>query len=519
MKLSILTIQGLLALFLGVRTFDEDPLGFATVGSTPFCQGATIHGSSTADVVGAQRVGSNCARVRIPWLVVQRDPILRSDFCQTDPPEALRSRCDNPNTGAPGAASVQRACWEKEAKGRLQFVEVDDIIYSVVDPKFHVVAVLGEGTVWSLPVIEDNISNENIGNRPLDPNIDGIHCYLNNLYVYARVVVMRYKAVIKHWQLENALNAAAMHSKYYGWRSRSNGEIDVWSTKVFRDQVLQTLIDAVRDTGDSSLRISTAIDSDVPAAAYQVLQLPADGAMPEEAASEGLRQGLDYVGLLAFPCRFGGAFLGGSDCGSQVGNRVGKLREHVGDEVDIVVMATGASTCRTEQQVSESDVEIEQAAFVQAAYKTATEQQISGFFYVGTASSAEPHMRSLEHTTHPIWSMTDFGMLSKQLHTSSYLAYRVLGSAIERQEWDELADWLRNGGDTSEEGLSVLVSPFGMKDCPGFETDQDWALLRSDSQPREAFTTLTKMYREEEPLSAELLEETKVIGSEVESRY
>ena len=61
-----------------------------------------------------------------------------------------------------------------------------------------------------------------------------------------------------------------------------------------------------------------AIDSDVPAAAYQVLQLPADGAMPEEAASEGLRQGLDYVGLLAFPCRFGGAFLGGSDCGSQV---------------------------------------------------------------------------------------------------------------------------------------------------------------------------------------------------------
>jgi len=115
--------------------------------------------------------------------------------------------------------------------------------------------------------------------------------------------------------------------------------------------------------------------------------------------------------------------------------------------------------------------------------------------------------------------MTDFGMLSKQLHTSSYLAYRVLGSAIERQEWDELADWLRNGGDTSEEGLSVLVSPFGMKDCPGFETDQDWALLRSDSQPREAFTTLTKMYREEEPLSAELLEETKVIGSEVESRY
>ena len=133
--------------------------------------------------------------------------------------------------------------------------------------------------------------------------------------------------------------------------------------------------------------------------------------------------------------------------------------------------------------------------------------------------------------------MTDFGMLSKQLHTSSYLAYRVLGSAIERQEWDELTDWLRNGGgfelarnihdltvifgagDTSEEGLSVLVSPFGMKDCPGFETDQDWALLRSDSQPREAFTTLTKMYREEEPLSAELLEETKVIGSEVESRY
>lgn len=133
--------------------------------------------------------------------------------------------------------------------------------------------------------------------------------------------------------------------------------------------------------------------------------------------------------------------------------------------------------------------------------------------------------------------MTDFGMLSKQLHTSSHLAYRVLGSAIERKQWDELTDWLRNGGgfelarniqdlivifgagDTSEEGLSVLVSPFGLKDCPGAETDQDWALLRSDSQPREAFTTLTKMYREEEPLSAELLEETKVIESEVVSRY
>jgi len=220
MKLSILTIQSLLSFLLGVRTFDEDPLGFATVGSAPFCQGATIHGSNAKDIVSAQRIGSNCARVRIPWLVVQRDPVLRSDFCQTDPPEALRRRCDHPNTGAPGAASVQRACWEREVKGRLQFVEVDDLIYSVVDPKFHVVAVIGEGTLWSLPVIEDNISSERIV-RPLDPNIDGIDCYLHNLYVYARVVVMRYKSAIKHWQLENALNAAAMHSKYYGWRSRS----------------------------------------------------------------------------------------------------------------------------------------------------------------------------------------------------------------------------------------------------------------------------------------------------------
>jgi len=284
--------------------------------------------------------------------------------------------------------------------------------------------------------------------------------------------------------------------------------------------VLRTLIDAVRDTGDSSLRISTAVDSDLPVQAYEALQLPhAEHTLFENAAKEGLSLGLDYVGLLAFPCRFSGTFTGGSECGNQVGERVLRLHEEVGDEIDVVVMATGASTCRTEMQVSQEIVELEQAAFVKAAYKTATEQQISGFFYVGTEASAEPHVRSAEHTTHPIWSMTDFGMLSKQLQNEGRFAYRVIGHAIERGAWDELAAWTMNGADTSEQGLGALVGPAGLKDCPGRETDQDWSLFGDYSEPRPAFSELTRMYREEEPLSRELLDETNVIGHEVSSRY
>lgn len=143
---------------VALAQFSDEPQGFATVGGTAFCQGVTIHGAQKADVVSAARVGSNCARIRIPWRVVQRDPIRREEFCQTDSPDTLRSRCDQIRGRGDGmsAAHVRRACWEAEVKGRLQFVEEDELVYGVADPKFKLVGVIGEGTTWSLPLIRDD---------------------------------------------------------------------------------------------------------------------------------------------------------------------------------------------------------------------------------------------------------------------------------------------------------------------------------------------------------------------------
>merc|ERR1712166_1056689 len=112
----LLVLQILTAVVLGVvRAYVDEPQGFATAGGSQFCQGVTIHGAHKRDVVSAALIGSNCARVRIPWLVIQREPIRRSEFCQTDPPETLRQRCDQAGRGDPtNAANVRRPCWEAE---------------------------------------------------------------------------------------------------------------------------------------------------------------------------------------------------------------------------------------------------------------------------------------------------------------------------------------------------------------------------------------------------------------------
>lgn len=522
MKLFALQIAA--AYVLLTRAFDEEPQGFGTVGGTQFCQGVTIHGAGKSDIVSAARVGSNCARLRIPWLVVQPEPIKRSEFCQTDSPATLRQRCDEAHAGeAMGAANMRRACWENEAKGRLQFVDVDELVYSVADPKFSLLAVLGEGTVWSLPVIDDDISNGvGAGIRPLDVNIEGMSCYLNNLYVYARVVVMRYQNVIKHWQLESALNAAAVHSKYYGWRSGEKKGINHWSQKSFQDKVLKTLVRAVRDTHDNSLRTSTAVDSDIPLEALTALGMT-DQRGYEQAAVDWMGQGLDYMGMIAFPCRFAGAFNGGANCGKEVGTRALKLRtalEGIHEDAEVVVVSTGASTCRAEQQVSEADAVFEQGQFIRQSYQSSVGAGVSGFFYVGTRASSEPHVKTLSHITHPLWSLTDFGILSKHEQIANRYVYRAIGGAIEHKNWLGLSNWITSGGDTSKIGLSLLVGPFGLKDCPEIESDNNWALeTQGESEPRASYNELMRMYREEQPLTASLVSETATITREVHVRY
>lgn len=515
-------MKWLILLVALARASDHEPQGFATPGGTNFCQGVTLHGGGKHDVVSAAKLGSNCARVRIPWLVVQREPIRRSELCSTDSPAMLRNRCDHQNVG-PDAANVRRACWEAETKGKLQFVEIDELVYAVADPKFKLVALLGEGTSWSLPVVEDDVSTGDAARvRPLDVNIEGMSCYLNNLYVYARVVVMRYKNVIKHWQLENGLNSAAVHAKYYGWRSRARGGIDHWSQKDFQDSVLATLIAAVRDSNDPSLRVSTGLDIDIPKQALNALGLTSQRS-DSEAGTQWLNAGLDYLGVNSYPCRFSGAFNGGEGCGQQVGRRVVRLQEALEsvalEPPEIVVMSTGASVCRTQHQVTEQDAEAEQAAFVRNAYKSAVAGQVSGFFYVGTHASLEPHVKTLKHITHPLWSLTDYGILSRHEQETNRLVYRALGGAIEREDYTGISNWRDSGADMTEPGLAGLIGPLGLKDCPGVETDVDWALTRDEGSLRFAFEALGKMYKEEPPLTRELLDETHVIEKEIGSRY
>lgn len=522
----LLALQILTVVVLGVvRAYVDEPQGFATVGGSQFCQGVTIHGAQQKDVISAASVGSNCARVRIPWLVIQREPIRRSELCQTDPPDTLRQRCDQAGRGDPtNAANVRRACWEAEAKARLQFVEVDEQVYGVADPKFSLIGVLGEGFVWSLPVIDDDVSTgDGAGVRPLDVNTDGMNCYLNNLYVYAHVVVMRYKNVIKHWQLEDSLHTAAVQSKYFGWRSRAKGGIDHWSQKSFQDKVLKTLIRAVRDTNDDSLRITTALDTDLPQEALNALALSEQRGY-DKAAADWIGFGLDYLSVLAFPCRFAGAFNGGAKCGSEVGARVAKLRAAVPSELDedldVVVMSTAASTCRTEHQVTVADAALEQAQFIRAAYTSSITAVVSGFFYAGTSASSESHVRATKEISHALWGLTDFGILSKHEQVASRYAYRAIGAAVERKDWSGLASWVASGGDVSRPGLSLLVGPFGLKDCVGVETDDDWALEGpGEMQPRASFLELKRMYREEPPLTMALLSETAMINREIGVRY
>lgn len=513
----VLVVQYALAT---LAQFADEPQGFATIGGAGFCQGVTIHGPNKQDVLSAAQVGSNCARIRIPWLVVQRHPIKADELCQTDPPETLRKRCDQIPGDGMTAAHVRRACWEAEVKGRLQFVEVDEIVYGVADPKFKLMASIGEGTSWSLPLIEEDAG----GVRPLDVNIEGMGCYLNNLYVYARVVVMRYKSVIKHWQLENSLHVAALHSKHYGWRSRARDGVDHWSNKQFQDRVLQTLIAAVRDTNDETLRITTALDSDVPAQALKALGMHSQRSY-EAAAAEWLPLGLDYISLSAFPCRFSGAFNGGLRCGEQVGSRVQLVRSQLDSEedVDVVIVATGASTCRTEHQVPEAQAEGEQAAFVTAAYKAAVGKSVSGFFYVGTRAEMEPHLKLEQveqENADAIRSMTDYGALTRHEQLKQdQKTYRALGAAIEGGAWDNIAAWHKAGADNTSNGLRMLLGPWGFKDCVGVESDADWALTRPDSTSRPAFDALKHMFMEEDPMSAELQSQTQMIQREINTRY
>merc|ERR1711939_59374 len=131
--------------------------------------GATLHGPYRADLKFLQKLNANAVRVRIPWKLVQKDDI--KDANEIDRIVVMRSR------NYYGAMEW----WERESKTH-NYPQADEVIFSVVDTGFDVVAVIGEGTVWSMPTV-DGVT--------VCPNDLGTQTYLSLLYRYARMVVMR----------------------------------------------------------------------------------------------------------------------------------------------------------------------------------------------------------------------------------------------------------------------------------------------------------------------------------------